>query len=524
MDGISINLKNNSGDYQLVHYQNDEYVCTFRMSGTGHFAYAVLTKGTSFWNRLNEMQRIAVVSMAVTFLISLIMSVYLLQLNYRPIRSVMDIFKDHFPKNENEFDIIREEVLLLTETRKKIENDLLRHDYYLRENIFYTALTRNKRFLSNEDLIDSIGLDFSGKKLIPVSVIPFIVEQSNLMFALHSSHTDITFASLLENIYRKTAGSGIEYFKTTIEESTVFVFFVETGKRNIDRFYRSIEHDMNDLCTVFKEKFSLVLDIIIGCAVDTIDMLYLSYQEIRSTHMVSSIAGEHGVIKTPADISRHENGGILANEYVELLQESIKNNSLPDAQRIVNEYLLKLNENDYPFFVFKYCVFSFAGILVSGTPVLMKDANNVRLHEILEGMTENTKQAQMRRSLLDLTEIFFTSGPDVSAGESIYQKISGFVEKHYNDKNLCLTMIADTIGLPVKYISKLFKMETGQGLLNYIGEKRIEKAKELLDEHRYTFGEISEMVGYTNTKTFRRVFKKIEGINPNEYRDRSLKS
>jgi two-component system response regulator YesN len=79
-------------------------------------------------------------------------------------------------------------------------------------------------------------------------------------------------------------------------------------------------------------------------------------------------------------------------------------------------------------------------------------------------------------------------------------------------------MIADSINLSVKYISKLFKMETGQGLLHYIGTVRIQKAKELLNSGKYTLNEISEMVGYVSVKTFRRVFKKIEGVNPSDYK------
>jgi YesN/AraC family two-component response regulator len=79
-------------------------------------------------------------------------------------------------------------------------------------------------------------------------------------------------------------------------------------------------------------------------------------------------------------------------------------------------------------------------------------------------------------------------------------------------------MIADNTGLSDKYISKLFKLETGQGLLSYIGAVRIQKAKELLSDGPYTLNEIGEMVGYTSNKTFRRVFQKIEGVNPSLYR------
>jgi YesN/AraC family two-component response regulator len=146
-------------------------------------------------------------------------------------------------------------------------------------------------------------------------------------------------------------------------------------------------------------------------------------------------------------------------------------------------------------------------------------AHTIALHEILGAISAADNKESLQQNLLRFVYLFFADTPEKTAeSEGISPKIKKCIQDNYADINLNLTMIADSIGLSVKYISKLFKMETGQGLLHYIGTVRIQKAKELLNSGTYTLNEISEMVGYASIKTFRRVFKKIEGVNPSDYK------
>ena len=53
---------------------------------------------------------------------------------------------------------------------------------------------------------------------------------------------------------------------------------------------------------------------------------------------------------------------------------------------------------------------------------------------------------------------------------------------------------------------------------NYIARVRVEYAKELLKNNKYTVFQIANMVGYSNDIGFIRVFKKLEGITPGKFR------
>ena len=63
---------------------------------------------------------------------------------------------------------------------------------------------------------------------------------------------------------------------------------------------------------------------------------------------------------------------------------------------------------------------------------------------------------------------------------------------------------------------------TGEGLLDYINNVRINHSLALFADSSLSVEDISAMVGYSTSKTFIRTFKKIMGITPAKYRDGNL--
>jgi YesN/AraC family two-component response regulator len=115
-----------------------------------------------------------------------------------------------------------------------------------------------------------------------------------------------------------------------------------------------------------------------------------------------------------------------------------------------------------------------------------------------------------------------TEEADISQNDSVYidsrvEKVKSFIEKNYNNPML-LEDLAEMICLCPKYLSKLFKENTGKTFNRYKAEVRIEKAKELLKDAAYSVEQVAEEVGYPTPSLFRKVFKKIIKLTPMEYR------
>ncbi len=131
--------------------------------------------------------------------------------------------------------------------------------------------------------------------------------------------------------------------------------------------------------------------------------------------------------------------------------------------------------------------------------------------------------------LIDLlTKIDEKSGVRAPKIESVYKKMDKklsnpvetairFIETNF-DKEVSLSEIANLVHLNSVYFSQLFKRETGHNFTQYLIGHRIEKAKELLHDGNNRVSEISFRVGYEDSNYFSRIFKKVTGLSPYEYR------
>lgn len=83
---------------------------------------------------------------------------------------------------------------------------------------------------------------------------------------------------------------------------------------------------------------------------------------------------------------------------------------------------------------------------------------------------------------------------------------------------ISMSDIAEATGFSIGYISTLMPKEIGWSPIQYLNNYRIANACELLHETNKTIKEISQEVGYTDSFYFSRIFAKIKGCSPREYR------
>ncbi|WP_152393449.1 helix-turn-helix domain-containing protein [Paenibacillus guangzhouensis] len=94
-----------------------------------------------------------------------------------------------------------------------------------------------------------------------------------------------------------------------------------------------------------------------------------------------------------------------------------------------------------------------------------------------------------------------------------------YIEEHYRESEFSLAQLADQFELTPTYISKLFKEHTEKNFIDYLIETRVKAAVALLMDKNRKINDIAEEVGYNNTRSFLRAFKKYTGMTPSEHRD-----
>ncbi len=117
---------------------------------------------------------------------------------------------------------------------------------------------------------------------------------------------------------------------------------------------------------------------------------------------------------------------------------------------------------------------------------------------------------------------FSVSTESIGMSEMMTQIID-IIEKNYGREDFSLQEAADTVGLSVPYMSRMFRKEAGCTFVDYLTNLRMRKATILLHDDSVKIYEVAEKVGYSSQQYFSLVFKKKLGVSPIDYRQ-SIKS
>ena len=102
--------------------------------------------------------------------------------------------------------------------------------------------------------------------------------------------------------------------------------------------------------------------------------------------------------------------------------------------------------------------------------------------------------------------------------KSMLKRALRYIDQHYTDENLSLNTVAKAANISPNYFSGVFSQEMGQTFVEYLTEKRMERAKELLRYSGKRSSEVAYEVGYRDPRYFSFLFKKTQGCTPSSYR------
>lgn len=92
-----------------------------------------------------------------------------------------------------------------------------------------------------------------------------------------------------------------------------------------------------------------------------------------------------------------------------------------------------------------------------------------------------------------------------------------YIEEHIFDQGLKIDTLSHLCGMSDTYFRKIFTMHIGRTPKKYITEKRLEKAKSIIDEGNYLYlYDVAEKTGFSDSLYFSRIFKQYYGVSPRQ--------
>jgi len=415
---------------------------------------------------------------------------------------------------------IEELSLSLLNAMEKIQSELykqisLRESMSVfRENILYRWVTYN---ISNEELEEKssiAGITLKSSNYL-VAVIAILSNESlspNLDKLENSLHS---FA--VRNICSEIASQSISNISFCDLNSNVVILFDEdkiTSKRS------KINTILNTMIENVSKLLKLNIFITIGSEESGYESVYKSYSTAMSLLEYALIFPANTIV----DYEEVQKSSMLRQRKLNIDFETFNNLLIGKREAECIEFLDELfikvrgTKGVTPSLIQSISIEMLYNIVSSIKILNNTDENISEFENLFLDIIKITKIDKLT-SLLKLVikkSINHINTEDKKLNPIIKQVLS-YIDNNYN-KDISIKVLSSTFNVNAAYLGQLFKNETGDMLTNYLNKIRIDKAKDMLLHSNFKANEISEKVGYVNENYFYRIFKKITGVSPTNFK------
>ena len=421
-------------------------------------------------NYANNTKFILVVS--VILLSILLMSA--LYINYKPILHLINkhIEPELFDRSVSELDLLDSQ--LFSQDKQLIHQEQLLTNFIIGDLL--SGMT-----ISQEDANRYFPAQLYCSYLVAVADIPLQAAP----------------AAIISNTFEKKYGGKLVITSITNRPETVFVF-ASGDEINISAIKR-------DLQQIITHTTKAVYNINVGSVVTTLNQIQLSYYDALFANKQADVLGNN---------DKSEKFNVL----LQIFEQQVASGDYKKALLTVDEIEKTIPELRPS--AKWYCNFEIIHTYLSAVQKSTYSMSSTDIDHLISFKTDAHLFHQLRNSISNFLN---QSKAPASLSQAERQKVLlNYVNQNYLDNSLCLTSVADYLQTSIYTVSRLFKEATGIGFKEYIINKRVQRACQLLSSSHMSVAEIAAACGFDDADYFTIVFKRKFGMPPTKYRDNAV--
>ncbi|UKS26941.1 response regulator [Paenibacillus sp. HWE-109] len=273
--------------------------------------------------------------------------------------------------------------------------------------------------------------------------------------------------------------------------------------------------------TLFRE-LKLSVTVGIGTVKEKVAGINMSFEEARHSLSYKLIKGAGVVISYPDIMTLSGKRQAVPEDMINKLEAGLDNmdeEACVGAIRVIFHWLEEERE------------MSPVDLQLQCLSILLSSARKLSMEQlqqndflgrhllILDGLSRYRTLDRMETWMLQMIKgiIAFKLEHNMTKKKDVIAEIKDYVSIHYADA-ISLAELSARFYINPYYLSQLFKQKTGDTYLTFLAQTRINKSKELLEKTDLKVYEICQMVGYSDTQYFAKLFEKLTGCKPSEYR------
>lgn len=394
-------------------------------------------------------------------------------------------------------------------------------------------MARNRKLF---DLLYSSGMDNEGKVITGLDYLSQIglvfKERRKLILLCLRIYGDKGDQSLLESLniqdrkaFKSAAvkrltemfGNRIESYDLALSNDRSLIFM----NANEDVSKGLLEMTIKQMQLYMKEHFSVSVPVIVSVPENNPNNLYYLYERIEETASRSIFWGKDYITFVPEKELKSVNDYQYPDHKEKHLVECLMLGKADEARTIYNDIMAETYQ--YPIIIYNMVINRII-FAVNNVVNLIKKHSATQTFggfTVLSNILQEFDTLEKRNN--KFFEIFLQIQIEIENKKSekqnqVIANINQLIDSKFEDPDFSLDFLADMIGISTAHMCRIYKQYTGNTINDIIAEKRMDQARRLLTDTNMSVGEIAEKVGYINPSYFYRVFKKANGVTPNEYR------
>ncbi|WP_304943384.1 helix-turn-helix domain-containing protein [Vallitalea guaymasensis] len=500
--------------YLIRDIHHKKYLVSYSKSRDTGLIYVNAISLNSLYKQVNCFNIWLIVLSVIILIFGVIFAYYISKKIYNPINDILENLKFKIDKNKakkNELYVISDVVSNILEEDQKLINLFEMNEKAIRQS-YIMQLVRGNCEKINEIFNSRVNM---------YCTLVISIDRYNSFSKKYLYKEQYYFKTLLlKTAEQVTANNneGIIGAGSLLNQDKVVIILGLIKEGFVD--------SMNHITEEIIKQTSIIEDFTISIGVGNIykrkERIRLSYLEAIEALNYRIIAGYNSIIyyEELKDNDRADFDFVTREKHI---MNYLKKNSYEDIELtlidIISEIKNKKNvsyESIVPIFY----------SLLSRTIEYLLEAN-ISITEVFEESYNIFRELSEKDTVEDIREfllyiykniIEYQENNSVKDSKNIKQVVE-LISDNYSDSNLDLNWLVDKLDISYSHLRKIIKENLGITFINYLNNIRITKAKELLIETDDTVKDIAIEVGYNNTQSFTRYFKKYEGITPGEYRD-----
>lgn len=482
--------------------QKERYVSSLSTSETTGLTYILLQPRSSMADYAKSIQLFFVVGIIVCMLVEFFLLRKAVQINYAPLEQLMNMFqRDEKSHIENEYTYISRNISQMMEHQERLRQRIDLKDDVLKQ-LFATNILL-KPFsgdVENEEL-RRFAAQFEGRQ---TQVVLLVQPGGEKIF----STADIK--ALMEDMLADDA-----YASELVEQGEQMVLLI--SGQDLQGAEKKVHRALEEMQRLVWNELGIALEVSLGEPHEGVSGIHISYLEALEASDFLTVL-EQNMISYREIMDKTVRSYNYSIDTEERIIRAIQSDNSNLAQTLINR-VLDVNFKDHNLdAILRRC------LIIHLYCTLLRAADEkgmLQMVEVPATVFRSFHSAQtMKKQYANILERICPPGHETtlpSAERELCSQVLDYVKEHYDDPNLNISGAAQHFHVSPSKLGSVYKKETGKSLLNVISDIRMEAALKLLQEG-LSVNECARKVGFEDTTTFIRQFKKYMGKTPAQMR------